>query len=135
MPKEYLYDLGMRNAILNNFTPFDNRLDRGELLENFVFCELKSNFEGWQLNYWRTTGKAEMDFILRKDNQIVPVEVKLGEKKLGKGFYSFINTYHPKRAIIATLNSFKVEKILDTTVYWVPAYFFKIALEVWRSKQ
>ncbi|MHA1611713.1 MAG: DUF4143 domain-containing protein, partial [Promethearchaeota archaeon] len=54
--------------------------------ENFVFCELKSNFEGWQLNYWRTTGKAEMDFILRKDNQIVPVEVKLGEKNWEKDF-------------------------------------------------
>ncbi|MHA1672336.1 MAG: ATP-binding protein [Promethearchaeota archaeon] len=124
MPKQYLFDLGMRNAILNNFTPFDNRTDRGELLENFVFCELQSNFEGWQINYWRTMGKAEMDFILRKDNQIVPIEVKLGGKKLGKGFYSFLKTYHPKRAIVATLDKFNVEKVLDTTVYWVPAYYF-----------
>ena len=124
MPKEYLFDLGMRNAILNNFTPFDNRTDQGELLENFIYCELQSNFEGWQINYWRTTGKAEIDFILRKDNQIIPIEVKLGGKKLGKGFYSFLKVYHPKRAIIATLNTFKMEMVFDTTVYWVPAYFF-----------
>jgi hypothetical protein len=120
-PKVYFIDLGLRNAVLDNFVPFDNRTDRGAILENFVFRELL-NFR-WRINFWRTTGKAEIDFILTRGDEIVPVEVKTGERKLSRSFYSFIKTYKPDRAFIITLDVFKKERILDTDVYWVPAFY------------
>jgi len=121
-PKVYFIDLGLRNAIIDNFVPFDNRTDRGAIMENFVFRELL-NFEDWKIDFWRTTGKAEIDFILTKGDEIVPIEVKTGERKLSRGFYSFIKTYKPDRAFIVTLDVFKMEKIQDTDVYWVPAFY------------
>ena len=109
---------------MNNYSPFESRGDKGNLAENFVLRELISNFGEWKLNYWRTTGKAEIDFILRKDEEIIPVEVKLGGGKLGKGFYSFLNTYKPEKAVIATKEKFKKQKINNTTVYWIPIFYF-----------
>ncbi len=123
-PKIYFLDTGLRNTVLNNYSPFESRGDRGNLAENFVLRELISNFREWKLNYWRTTGKAEIDFILRKDEKIIPVEVKLGGGKLGKGFYSFLNTYKPEKAVIATKEKFKKQKINNTTVYWIPIFYF-----------
>ncbi|MEM0243077.1 MAG: ATP-binding protein [Candidatus Aenigmatarchaeota archaeon] len=122
-PKIYFLDLGLRNSVINNFFPFDERSDKGALMENFVLRELLS-FEDWKLNYWRTTGKSEIDFVLRKGDIIIPVEVRLSGEKLGKSFYSFLNSYKPERAIIVTLDKFKKEKIGKTIVHWVPVFYF-----------
>jgi len=122
--KLYFLDLGLRNSAINNFVEFDNRDDRGKLMENFVLRELLTNFESYELKYWRTTGKAEIDFILIKDENVIPAEVKLSGERLSKGFYSFLNAYKPERAIIITLDKFKKQKIEKTLVYWIPVFYF-----------
>jgi uncharacterized protein len=38
-PKYYFYDLGVRNALLGNFLPVNQRIDRGHVWENFCFIE------------------------------------------------------------------------------------------------
>jgi len=122
-PKIYFLDTGLRNTVMNNHSPFESRGDKGNLTENFVLRELTSNFREWKLNYWRTAGKAEIDFILSKDEEVIPVEVKLGGEKLGKGFHSFLKTYKPEKAIIATKEKFRKQKINNTTVHWIPAFY------------
>lgn len=123
-PKVYFLDLGLRNSVINNFSIFDTRADNGRLTENFVLRELLSNFEDYKINYWRTTGKAEIDFVLSKGGEIIPIEVKMEGEKPGKSFYSFLNTYKPKKAIIVTLNRFERKIINGTVVYWVPVFYF-----------
>ncbi len=93
-------------------------------MENFILRELITDFKDWKLNYWRTTGKAEVDFVLKKDKTIIPIEVKLGGENLGKSFYSFLDAYKPERAVIVTLDKFKKQKINNTVVYWVPVFYF-----------
>lgn len=44
-------------------------------MENFVLNEIKRNFGG-EIKYWRTTGKAEVDFILQTKNELIPIEIK-----------------------------------------------------------
>ncbi|MFH7882191.1 MAG: ATP-binding protein, partial [Candidatus Aenigmatarchaeota archaeon] len=119
--KIYFIDIGLRNSIINNFLPLESRTDRGSLLENFVLNELKANFES-SVYYWRTIGKAEVDFVLKVEENIIPIEVK-SETKLRKGFFSFLKTYKPPRALVFTTHEFKVEKIGKTTVTFVP-YFY-----------
>jgi predicted AAA+ superfamily ATPase len=123
MPKVYFLDLGLRNSLLGNFTDFDSRTDRGQLVENFVFRELL-RFAGFSLHYWRTAGGAEVDFILVRGEEVIPIEVRLGGGALGKGFYSFLKTYKPERAIVVTLGDFKKQKVAGTTLYWVPIFYF-----------
>jgi len=118
--KFYFLDTGLRNSLLNRFGPLQEREDRGRLLENYVFIQLRSRFEN--LHFWRTAGGGEIDFILGGDEPI-PVEVKVGKGKLGKGFASFLKSYRPKRAIVFTEGEFGVREISGVKVAFLPHYF------------
>jgi hypothetical protein len=117
----YFLDTGLRNSLINNFLTLESRIDRGVLLENFIFNELRSNFD-CKINYWRTTGKAEVDFILNLGDEIVPVEVK-SRSKLTRGFLSFLRHYTPKVAIVFTEREFGVKVMGVTKVAFVPHFF------------
>lgn len=126
-PKVYLCDCGIRNYILNNFTSISIRNDRGELAENFMFCQLNRANERYNLNFWRTASKAEIDFILSGNNIITPVEVKFEEmikEKISKSLHSFINSYSPKFSVVATKNFWGEKKINNTTVKFIPIVYF-----------
>ena len=62
MPKVFFYDLGLRNALINNFEHISARGDAGQLFENFIVTELlKYNYYGnfgYSLNY-RTKGGSK----------------------------------------------------------------------------
>jgi predicted AAA+ superfamily ATPase len=119
--KIYFTDMGLRNAVINNFVQFESRTDKGSLIENFILNELKANLGG-EVRYWRTTGKAEVDFILNLDGEVIPVEVKsLG--KLRRGFRSFLEAYRPKKAIAFTEDRFEFETIGGTRILYVPHFF------------
>ena len=121
-PKLYFLDMGLRNSVVGNLLEFDNRDDRGKLAENFVFRELLTM--GYKVKYWRTTGDAEMDFVIETNDGIVPIEVKLGgSKALGRSFYSFIEAYKPKRALVVTLDEFSKREINGTVVYSIPIFY------------
>ena len=119
--KLYFLDTGLRNSLLNRFSPLGERDDRGKLLENHVFIQLRSRFG--KLHFWRTAGKGEIDFILENHEELVPVEVKTGRVKLGRGFAGFLKSYRPARAIVFTEGEFGVREISGTRVAFLPHYF------------
>ncbi len=114
--KVYFVDLGLRNTLLGNFSPIDTRTEKGKLLENFVLNEIK---ELGEIKHWRTTAKAEVDFVLNFNNQTVPIEVK-SFGKIKRGFLSFLNTYKPKRALVFTEKNFGIKKINKTEILFAP---------------
>lgn len=65
--KVYFWDLGIRNAILGNFTTIETRTDLGALWENFLLVErMKNNvYAGKTVRpyFWRTTYQAEIDYL------------------------------------------------------------------------
>jgi predicted AAA+ superfamily ATPase len=119
--KIYFTDTGLRNAVINNFVQFESRTDKGSLIENFILNELKANL-GREVRYWRTTGKAEVDFILKLNSEVIPVEVKI-RGKLGRGFRSFLEAYKPKRAIVFTEDRLEFETIGGTRILYAPHFF------------
>ena len=75
------------------------------------------------LKYWRTTDKAEVDFVIDKINDVVPAEVKykdLKKETISRSFRSFINKYNPKTAYIINLELDSKIKIGETTVFFIP---------------
>jgi len=120
--KLYFIDTGLRNALINNFVSFSERSDRGFLLENFVLSELRKN--ELETKYWRTAGKAEIDFIVFLENKTIPLEVKI-TPKIEKSLYSFIRTYKPERAVIMNLNFSDVfiKKINSTELAFIPCFY------------
>ncbi|MEM0172772.1 MAG: ATP-binding protein [Metallosphaera sp.] len=119
--KAYFVDTGLRNAVIGNFLSIESRTDKGILLENFVLNELKSLFTD-RLNYWRTTGKAEVDFVLNLEDKIIPVEVK-STAKMERGFLSFLKTYKPSQALVVSDHEFKIVEIERTKVAFIPHFF------------
>lgn len=77
MPKIYFYDLWLRNYFLNNFESFELRLDKWELLENLVFRNLLNNFSNFDIKFWRTQNKNEVDFIIEKTKKAYEVKINL----------------------------------------------------------
>ncbi len=95
MPKVYINDLGLRNILINYFSPLEQRADKGMLLENFCFRVLSEKFEKDQIKYWRTSDGNEVDFII--ETQFLKgfaVEVKFNEQEIKKSKYKkFVSTY------------------------------------------
>ncbi len=127
-PKVYFLDSGLRNYLINNFSELDVRVDKGILAENFVLNRLKSIVgDKGIIHFWRTTAKAEVDFVVEMPDRLIPVEVKFEpfkKEKIPKGLFSFIRTYSPAIAIIVT-NNFLGEKMVNKTkVKFIPIVYF-----------
>ncbi len=66
MPKVYFSDNGLRNVLNNNFSKPADRLDKGQLLENYVYNRLRVLYDADKLHYWRTADGNEVDFIVEQ---------------------------------------------------------------------
>jgi len=117
MPKIYFIDSGLRNFALSSFRNFEERDDRGSLLENYVFSVfIKKEYKNFY--FWRTKDKSEVDFIIEdKNNEIIPLEIKatkLTKPEITRGFKNFISRYKPQKAFLINL-SYQGEITIDKT--------------------
>lgn len=98
-PKVYLIDNGLRNTLFGGFERVDRRADAGSLWENAVFAELlKRTGLLDRIYFWRTKNGAEVDFIVRRDQKLLALEVKAGllpRPQLTRAARSFIQAYQP----------------------------------------
>ena len=87
--KIYFYDLGLRNALLNNFNDLEFRTDNGSIFENFIFLELANRYEMTEISYYRTQQGSEIDFIIDSYEAKMAIEVKYKKFKDKKVFRVF----------------------------------------------
>ena len=82
--KIFFYDLGIRNAVIENFAPLSNRNDGGALWENFLIVErMKSQTyrrQGANRYYWRTYTGAELDYVEEREGLVKGFEFKFNQK-------------------------------------------------------
>lgn len=78
--KIYFYDVGIRNALINNTDPLELRLDKGAIFENFFIAEkLKAReYSGrnGEIHFWKNRGGGEVDFV-----EVVGKEIRAYECK------------------------------------------------------
>ncbi len=83
--KYYFYDVGIRNALINNFNPMSIRDDVGMLWENYIIVEKIKKQEYLSIpsnNYfWRTYDRKEIDFIEEYGGRLFGYEIKWQKKK------------------------------------------------------
>ena len=84
--KIYFYDLGIRNAVIENFSPLPNRNDSGNLWENFLIVErMKTHTyrrEGANRYFWRTYTGAEIDYVEESGGRLQGFEFKFNHKNV-----------------------------------------------------
>lgn len=108
MHKLYFFDLGIRNAVLNNFNSIEYRADRGALFENMIANELLAKEK--ILYFYRTKNDAEIDFIV-DDKFLHLLEAKykdLDRLVVPKIFYNFGETQKKQRKWI--INTFSRDR-------------------------
>lgn len=83
--KIYFWDLGIRNAVIGNYSQVESRTDVGNLWENFVIAERlkKNHYDGSyaQSWFWRTQQQKEIDYLEEADGEIKAFEIKWNERK------------------------------------------------------
>jgi len=98
--KFYFYDNGIRNALLENFSPLNLRQDVGALWENFFVSERRKfnlyNRRFVKSYFWRTQQQQEIDLIEEIDGEFFAFEIKWNEKRKVTFHENFIKAYNPK---------------------------------------
>ncbi|MDR0199485.1 MAG: ATP-binding protein [Streptococcaceae bacterium] len=86
--KIYFNDLGIRNALIDNFAPLDFRDDRGAMWENFCVVERKKLLSAQkriaQHYYWRNNRQQEIDLIEEENGQTRAFEMKFRDNRTVK---------------------------------------------------
>ncbi|MBI3220794.1 MAG: ATP-binding protein [Bacteroidetes bacterium] len=85
MKKYFFIDIGIRNALINNFNALSVRNDVGQLWENFLLVERlkKKQYASIFSNdyFWRTYSQKEIDLIEERDGKLTAYEFKWSAKK------------------------------------------------------
>ena len=106
--KVYYSDVGILNSICNvRLSDIINDTDfmfKGAIAENYIAEELNSM--DIPLIYWKSTGNAEIDFLLTTSDGIIPIEVKASKRTQSKSLKLYIQEYEPKYAIRISAKNF-----------------------------
>ncbi|HED38100.1 MAG TPA: ATP-binding protein [Ignavibacteria bacterium] len=123
----YFYDYGLRNFSNDSFMLQQNQNECSFVFQNFIKNLIDEHllWKSWILNFWRTTDKAEVDFVINKNSEIIPVEVKytaLNNFTVKRSLRSFIEKYSPQRAFIINMRYSNQIMINKTKVIFIPFY-------------
>jgi predicted AAA+ superfamily ATPase len=104
VPESILYE----SDVLDDF--------KGGMTENYVLSQLKSN--GYTCYYWTSGNRAEIDFVVQKEGNVVPIEVKSTDNPQAKSLKVYMNSYGPKYAIKLSTKNFGFENNIKS----IPLY-------------
>lgn len=117
MSKYYFVDLGIRNALINNFNRLQIRNDAGVMFENYCIIEKIKHYYNQRLipnlYFWRTHDQKELDLIEEKSGRLWAYEFKLSDKKLvsPKTAHEFSVNY--PQSTITTVNPGKIKELFN----------------------
>ena len=77
---------------------------KGGMAENYVNVQLTIN--GYNTYYWESDRGAEIDFVIQRDGQIIPIEVKSADNTRAKSLKVYMDTYKPAYAIKLSTKNF-----------------------------
>ena len=120
--KIYVSDLGLlcakKDLAANDVLYMVEELNdfKGGMAENYVDVQLTIN--GYKTYYWESERGAEIDFVIQRDGQLIPIEVKSADNTRAKSLKVYVETYKPAYAIKLSAKNFGFEDNKKT----VPLY-------------
>jgi len=105
--KLYFFDVGLLGSMSGvapaTFLNYDFGSYQGYVAENFVAQELRA--AGDKTLYCWQGRTAEVEFLLEKEGEIMPVEVKSGWVTQSKSLKVYAERYHPSKTYILSANN------------------------------
>lgn len=120
--KIYVSDLGLLSAkkdlVAEDILYMSEELNdfKGGMIENYVQVQLSIN--GYRTYYWESSRGAEVDFIIQREGNLIPVEVKAADNTRAKSLKVYRKMYQPAYAIKLSAKNFGFEDGIKT----VPLY-------------
>ena len=111
--KIYVSDLGLlcakKDLAANDILYMVEELNdfKGGMTENYVNVQLSIN--GYNTYYWESERGAEIDFVIQRDGQLIPIEVKSADNTRAKSLKVYMDTYKPAYAIKLSAKNFAFE--------------------------
>lgn len=120
--KIYLSDTGLLTTLsgLSVASVFENEnnIFKGPLTENYVASSLVKN--GFKLKYWESKSTSEVDFLIEKENMVIPIEVKSNVSVKSRSLSVYKNSYKPIYSIRISMKNFGfVNNIKSVPLYAV----------------
>jgi predicted AAA+ superfamily ATPase len=108
------------------FTFLNNSVEESKLIENLIVVNTGASF------FWRTPQKYEVDIVLTKNNEVIPIEIKYKNNILPKevkNLIHFSKDFKIQKAIMITkdfsgVNNFKLENDKILEINFIPAWKF-----------
>ena len=111
--KIYVSDLGLlcakKDLAANDILYMVDEINdfKGGMAENYANVQLTIN--GYTTYYWESERGAEVDFVIQRGGQIVPIEVKSADNTRAKSLKVYMDTYQPAYAIKLSARNFGFE--------------------------
>ena len=111
--KIYVSDLGLlcakKDLAANDILYMVEELNdiKGGMTENYVNVQFTIN--GYNTYYWKSERGAEIDFVIQREGQLIPVEVKSADNTRAKSLKVYMETYKPAYAIKLSAKNFGFE--------------------------
>jgi len=118
--KLYMTDTGLlcqKAGVSSTFLNENQNYFKGALFENYVAQNLVANFTS-HLYYWESQSIAEVDFVITKNEQIIPIEVKSSDNTKSKSLSVFIAKYKPAYAIRISSKNFGLKNNIKSIPHY-----------------
>lgn len=77
---------------------------KGGMVENYVQVQLTAN--GYRTYYWESDRGAEIDFVIQREGQLIPIEVKSADNTKAKSLQVYMKAYQPAYAVKLSAKNF-----------------------------
>ena len=109
--------VSFRSIVLNEDFAF-----KGPFVENFVVQQLFGRTVG-PVRYWADRSDREIDFVIQREDEALPIEVKGGEDKKAPSFKSFVKAHAPLNAIRFSRRNLRRDGgFVNIPLYLTPRY-------------
>ena len=111
--KVYVSDLGLlcakKDLMADDVLHMVDEINdfKGGMAENYVNVQLSIN--GYRTYYWESERGAEVDFVIQRNGQLIPIEVKSSDNTRAKSLKVYMDTYKPAYAIKLSAKNFGFE--------------------------
>ena len=85
------------SAILSNTSGYSEF--KGAMAENAILQALVAMSGGQTPSYWSSGNRAEVEFVMQREEEIIPIEVKAENSITGRSLSVYNDKYHPQHRV------------------------------------